>query len=67
MSIESKAPQGKFRVIKRMIAEDFLIDDYDTCAQAIRVADDHNKRGSNYFIYDDQGDRVPSKIEPRGC
>ena len=62
---EKKAPDGKFRVIgiDLFSHEDYLLDDYDTEAEAFDVADKHNIARTGdmddvYYVYDDQGKYV---------
>lgn len=63
---ELKAPAGKFRVIGIDLFEsanedaDYLIGDFDTQAEAFKIADDRNRKRTGsmddvYYVYDDQG------------
>jgi hypothetical protein len=61
-NLELKAPAGKFRVVgvDLLSHEDYLKGDYDSRAEAYKVADDHNTKQSGsmddiYYVYDDQG------------
>lgn len=64
-TIELKAPPGKFRVVSRGKDRDYRVGVYETSKRATDVADRFNEHGSDYFVYDDQGARVPSKFEPK--
>ena len=76
-NLELKAPVGKFRVVgvDLFSHEDYLMGDYDSRAEAYKVADDHNTKRSGsmndiYYVYDDQGtyirgnEAVGQKISP---
>lgn len=75
--MELKAPAGRFRVVgvDLFSHEDYLKRDYDSRAEACRVADDHNAKRSGSmddicYVYDDQGtyirgnEAVGQKISP---
>ena len=62
-----KAPQGMFRVVSRTKERDYRVGVYETKRSATDVADRFNgdSVGSDYYVYDDQGARVPSKFDPK--
>ena len=66
MDTELKAPTGKTRVVGVDLFDhnDYIVGDYDTPDEAIRVVDENNsraRRGSMddiYYAFNDQGDNV---------
>jgi hypothetical protein len=62
MSVELKAPAGKFRVVvvDLFSHEDNLMEDCDCREDEFKIADEHNAKRTGsmddvYYVYDDHG------------
>jgi hypothetical protein len=60
--LELYAPKGEFRVIGVDTFEgpcaDYLIGDYDTREEAIRVGDEHGGEMNIIYVYDSKGNQL---------
>lgn len=57
-----QAAPGKFRIIgvDTFDGGDWLQDEVDTLAEAVKIADEHGGEMTKMYVYDDQGKRVHS-------
>ena len=66
MATETKAPEGKTRLIGVDLFDhsDYLVDDFESRETALEEARAHNakrrkKMDDVYYVYDDQGNFIP--------